>query len=384
MLQAISNVTLVCGRNPPPPVEPMPRSVPPPAPPIPFDQERILEFEFVRATENAAIQAIRWSGRGEKEKADAAACAAIAGVFDHLDIRGEVVIGEGLKDEAPGIFLGERLGSWRPGTPRFDLAMDPIDGTANIAKGLPNSISVLAAAQVADGAMHAMRNLPSFFTHKIAYGPAVKAALAPREPMPLLDLPLAEVLAFVAQALGKRVGELVVVTMDRPRHHSIIRQVRQVGSALRMISDGDITAAVAPSMPQSGVDLYVGMGGSPEGVLAAAALKCLGGDIQQRMWFDPVRHPGHREQVAAAAAAEDLERVFRADDLVVGDSSLFCATGITDSPLLPGVKLIGHQAETHSILMRARSGTVRHIRAVHQLDRKTPPLREAFMRLLED
>ena len=352
----------------------------PPAPgPTAFDRERILEFEFVRATENAALQAIRWSGRGEKEKADGAACAAIAGVFDQLDIRGEVVIGEGLKDEAPGIFIGERLGTWREGSPRFDLAMDPIDGTTNIAKGLPNSISVIAAAQVADGADHAMRNLPSFFSHKIAYGPAVKAALDAQGGGSFLDLPLAEVLGFVAEALGKRVSELVVVTMDRPRHHDIIRQVRAVGSALRLISDGDITAAVAPSLANSGVDLYVGMGGSPEGVLAAAALKCLGGDLQLRMWFDQERHPHHRAEVAALVPAEDLTRVFRAGDLVVGDSALFCATGITDSPLLPGVKLIGHRAETHSILMRARSGTVRHIQAVHQLDRKQAPLREKFL-----
>jgi len=357
----------------------------PPAndPDIPYDRERILEFEFVRATENAALQAIHWSGRGEKEKADAAACAAIAGILDQLDIRGEVVIGEGIKDQAPGLFVGDRLGSWRSGAPRFDLAMDPIDGTTNIAKGLPNSISVLAAAQVANGATHAMRNLPSFYSHKIAYGPAVKAALAARSDSDLLDLPLTEVLAFVAEALGKRVRELVVVTMDRPRHDAIIREVRRVGSALRLISDGDITAAVAPSMPQSGVDLYVGMGGSPEGVLAAAALKCLGGDIQLRMWFDPARHPGHREEVAAMMDPGDMDRIFRADDLVVGDSALFCATGITDSTLLPGVKLIGHQAETHSILMRARSGTVRHIRAVHQLDRKAMPLREEFRRLQE-
>jgi fructose-1,6-bisphosphatase II len=344
-----------------------------------YDRERILEFEFVRATENAALMAIRWSGRGEKEKADAMACAAIAGVFDELDIQGEVVIGEGLKDKAPGIFVGERLGTWREGAPRFDLAMDPIDGTTNVAKGLPNSISVIAAAQVTDGASHAMRNLPSFFSHKIAYGPAVKAALGDGDSTSFLDRPLAEVLAFVAEALDKRVGDLVVVTMDRPRHEQIIREVRRVGSALRLISDGDITAAVAPSLPNSGVDLYVGMGGSPEGILAAAALKCLGGDLQLRMWFDQARHPGHLEEVAAMVPAGDLTRVFRAQDLVLGDSALFCATGITDSSLLPGVKLIGHRAETHSILMRARSGTVRHIQAVHHLDRKVAPLREGFL-----
>jgi fructose-1,6-bisphosphatase II len=346
---------------------------------MPFDQERMLEFEFVRATENAALQAIRWSGRGEKEKADAVACAAIAGVFDELDIRGEVVIGEGIKDEAPGLFLGDRLGTWKEGSPRFDIAMDPIDGTSNIAKGLPNSISVLAAAQVEGGATHAMRNLPSFYSHKIAYGPAVKAALEGKNLAPFLDMPMREVLGFVADALGKRVDELVVVTLDRPRHHDIIREIRQAGSALRMISDGDITAAVAPSLPNSGVDLYIGMGGTPEGVLAAAALKCLGGDIQLRMWFDHTRHGDHYKELAATLAKADLTRVFRTGDLVVGDSALFCATGITDSPLLPGVKLIGHRAETHSILMRARSGTVRHIQAMHQLDRKTTPLRQSFL-----
>jgi fructose-1,6-bisphosphatase II len=347
-----------------------------------YDRERILEFEFIRATENAALQAIRWSGRGEKEKADAVACAAIAGVFDQLDICGEVVIGEGIKDEAPGIFVGEKLGTWRPGSPRFDIAMDPIDGTTNIAKGLPNSISVLAAAQVVDGATHALRNIPSFYSHKVAYGPAVKAALD-RKPGPsFLDQPLSEVLGFVAEALGKRVSELVVVTMDRPRHDDIIREVRSAGSALRLISDGDITAAVAPAMPMSGVDLYIGMGGSPEGVLAAAALKCLGGDLQLRMWFDKVRHAENFAEVSAVVPPGEMRRVFHVRDLVVGESALFCATGITDSDLLPGVKLIGHQAQTHSILMRARSGTVRHIQAVHQLDRKGTPLREAFLKNL--
>jgi fructose-1,6-bisphosphatase II len=348
----------------------------------PLDLERVLEFEFVRATENAAIQAIHWLGRGEKEKADAAACAAIAGVFDILDIKGEVVIGEGIKDEAPGIFVGEQLGTWKDGAPRFDIAMDPIDGTTNVAKGLPNSISVIAAAQIPDGSPHAMRDLPSFYSHKIAYGPAVKQALEVKGNRQLLDMPMAEVLALVAAALDKRVTELVVCTMDRPRHDTIVRQVRETGAALRMVTDGDITAAVAPSLPHSGVDLYVGMGGSPEGVLAAAALKCLGGDMQLRMWFDEQRHPEHLREVASRLSREEMTRVFQVDELVVGDSALFCATGISDSALLPGVKLIGHRAETHSILMRARSGTVRHIIATHHLDRKMIPLRPSFVKLI--
>ncbi len=345
----------------------------------PLDLERVLEFEFVRATENASLQAIHWLGRGEKEKADAAACAAIAGVFDILDIKGEVVIGEGIKDEAPGIFIGEHLGTWKDGAPRFDIAMDPIDGTTNIAKGLPNSISVIAAAQRTDRNVPAMKNLPSFYSHKIAYGPAVKAALESLGGGSLLDMPLQEVLSFVAEALGKRVSELVVVTMDRPRHGEIVRDVRRAGAAMRLISDGDITAAVAPSLPGTGVDLYVGMGGSPEGVLAAAALKCLGGDMQLRMWF---HSDEHRAEIAAQMPPEELTQVYRANDLILGESALFCATGISDSPLLPGVKLVGHMAETHSILMRARSGTLRHITAQHNLDRKIIPLRESFLKMI--
>lgn len=347
----------------------------------PLDLERVLEFEFVRATENAALQAIHWLGRGEKEKADAAACAAIAGVFDILDIKGEVVIGEGVKDEAPGLFVGEQLGTWKDGSPRFDIAMDPIDGTTNIAKGLPNSISVIAAAQTPDGAPHAIRDLPSFYSHKIAYGPAVKQAIQCRGDCELLDMPTTEVLALVAKALDKRVSELVVCTMDRARHDTIVREVRAAGAALRMISDGDITAAVAPSLPHSGVDVYIGVGGSPEGVLAAAALKCLGGDMQLRMWFDHDRHAEHYREVSSQMSHEELTKVYRVDDLIVGESALFCATGISDSALLPGVKLIGHRAETHSILMRSRSGTVRHITATHNLDRKVVPLRNSFVRL---
>ncbi|MBK8093016.1 MAG: class II fructose-bisphosphatase [Verrucomicrobiaceae bacterium] len=338
-----------------------------------FDLERVLEFEFVRATENAALQAIHWLGRGEKELADGAACAAIYGVFDILDIRGEVVIGEGIKDNAPGIFIGEHLGTWREGSPRFDIALDPIDGTSNIAKGLPNSVSVIAAAQVPEGAPSLMKNLPAFYSHKIAYGPAVKRALEKNGDRCFLDMPLREVISFVADALEKRERDLVVTTMDRPRHADIIRQVRESGAALRMISDGDIAAAVAPSMPDAVVDLYVGIGGSPEGILAAAALKCLGGDMQLRMW---PHTPEHRAEIIAAVGEAALERVYRIDDLIIGDSALFCATGISDSPLVPGCRLVGHRVETHSILMRARSGTVRRIHAVHDLDRKVVPLRE--------
>jgi fructose-1,6-bisphosphatase II len=336
------------------------------------DPERTIEFEFVRATENAALNVLHWLGRGDKEKADAAACDAINGVFDLVDICGEVVIGEGIKDQAPGLFLGDKLGTWKPGAPRFDIAVDPIDGTTNLANGLPNSISVMAASKRRAGGSPAMRHIPSFYTMKLAYGPEVVKALATGLRPIEIDDPMEVVLRTVAEALGKRVQELVVVMLNRPRHAAFIGAVRQVGAALRLIGDGDITAAVAPSLPDSGVDLYYGIGGSPEGVLTATALKALGGGMLLRMWpRDDAERKALREQMDDA----ELNRVYRADDLVHGESAMFCATGISDSSLLPGVRLTGQKAITHSILMRARSRTIRYIRAVHDLGHKTIHLR---------
>jgi fructose-1,6-bisphosphatase II len=336
------------------------------------DPERTIEFEFVRATENAALNVLSWLGRGDKEKADAAACDAINGVFDLVDICGEVVIGEGVKDNAPGLFLGDRLGTWKLGAPRFDVAVDPIDGTTNLANGLPNSISVMAASQRQPNGPPVMKYIPSFYTMKLAYGPQVVAALAGGLKPIGLDDPLESVLRRVAEALGKRVQELVVVMLNRPRHAEFIAGVRKAGAALRLIGDGDITAAVAPSLPDTGVDLYYGIGGSPEGVLTAAALKALGGGMLLRMWPRDEAEGGrlHKE-----VSDEELGRVYSADDLVQGESAMFCATGISDSSLLPGVRLTGKKAITHSILMRARSRTIRYIRAVHDLGHKTIHLR---------
>lgn len=336
------------------------------------DPERSLEFEFVRATENAALNCVHWIGRGDKEGADAAACDAINGTFDHIDMRGEVVIGEGIKDDAPGIFLGDKLGTGKPGSPKFNIALDPIDGTTNISKGLPNSISVMAGVLAPEKGA-AMVNIPTFYSEKLAYGPQVAHAMANDPAMRFdLDTPVEEVVLKTARMRGKNPREVVVVVLDRPRHERIIQAVRKVGAALRLISDGDVTAAIAPSLPDSGVDLYMGMGGSPEGVLTAAALRALGGDQQLRMW---VRDDEERERISTDPAAKDLRRIFRSEDLVTGPGAIFCATGITSSWLLPGVKLVGRRATTHSILMRARSRTVRYIQAVHDLDHKTIYLR---------
>ena len=255
--------------------------------------------------------------------------------------------------------------------------------TTNIAKGLPNSISVLAAAQVTNGATHAMRNLPSYYCHKIAYGPAVRAALAARGgDTDFLDMALEDVLAFVAEALGKRVGELVVVTMDRPRHEHTSARPGRVGSALRSSRTATSPPPWPRPCPTPGRTCTWAWAAPRKGCWRPRPSSAWAGTSSAHVVRSgaPSRTP---DQVAAMVDPGDLERIFRADDLVVGDSALFCATGITDSSLLPGVKLIGHQAETHSILMRARSGTVRHIRAVHHLDRKAMPLREEFRKLTE-
>ena len=341
-----------------------------------LDPERTIEFEFVRATENAALNAMSFIGQGDKNAADAAACDAIQGVFDLVDIRGEVVIGEGIKDKAPGIFLGDRLGKWGPTAPRFDIALDPVDGTTNLSKGSPNAISVMAATEVpSDSKQSVMRNIPSYYSHKIAYGPSVAQALTKQDPSAnFLDAPLEDTLQRIAKILHKRVGELVVLVLDRPRNQPFIESIRRAGASLRTIADGDITAAVAPSLPDSGIDLYVGIGGSPEGVLTATALHALGGEIQLRMWFP---NPEAKAREVHGVSEKEIQTIFRSADIVTGKSAIFCATGIIESPLLPGVKLIGHKAITHSILMRARSRTVRYIRAVHDLEHKTIHLRSS-------
>jgi fructose-1,6-bisphosphatase II len=337
------------------------------------DIERIIEFDFVRATEAAALNSLRWLGRGDKEQADAAACDAMRGMFDLMNICGEVVIGEGIKDDAPGIFKGEQLGTWLPGSPPFDIAIDPIDGTTNISKGAPNSISCIAAASPEEGVKVALRDIPSFYMSKLAYGPRVIQYMNKRGDSLHVDMPIAEILGIVARAVDKRVQDVAVMMLDRPRHKEIVEQIRACGASLRMIGDGDIAAAMAPSLPDSEVDVYMGIGGSPEAVLAAAGIKCLGGELQCKMW---PRDDKERKALIDDGWEKDLDRIYTADDLANGQNIVFCATGISDSALLHGVKTKGAAvAVTHSILMRAKSKTVRFIRAQHNLHDKTIRLR---------
>ena len=337
------------------------------------DLERIVEFDLVRATEQAALNASAWMGKGDKNAADQSASDAIRGMFDLIPCCGEVVIGEGIKDEAPGIFLGEQLGSWEPGTVPLDIAVDPVDGTTNISKGLPNVISVLAAGSSPDGHRKSLKNLPSFYAEKLAYGPRVKSQMKKVGVEQVkLEAPIEENVLVVAHFLNIPVHELTVTILDRPRHEELIKRIRKVGARLRMIGDGDVAGAIAPSLPDSGTDLYCGIGGSPEAVLAAAALRCLGGDMQIKMW---PRDDEERARLIKEGYEADLQKKFYAQDLARGDGIVFCATGISDSPLLPGVRFIGPTAVTHSILMRAKTRTVRYIKAVHDLTTKTIRLR---------
>jgi fructose-1,6-bisphosphatase II len=337
------------------------------------DLERIIEFDLVRATEAAALNASQWMGRGDKNAADQAACDAIRGMFDLIPCCGEVVIGEGMKDDAPGIFLGEQLGSWEPAAVPLDIAVDPVDGTTNVSKGLPNVVSVLAAGHTPEGHGRALKNLPSFYSEKLAYGPrvrnhVVKTGIA----VVKLGAPIEENVLAVAKVLNVPVNELTVTMLDRPRHEELVMRIRKVGARLRMIGDGDVAGAIAPSLPDSGTDLYAGIGGSPEAVLAAAALRCLGGDMQVKLW---PRDDAEKKMLIKDGFEKDLNKVYHAEDLASGDGIVFCTTGISDSPLLPGVRFEGHTAVTHSIVMRAKTRTVRYIRAVHDLTTKTIRLR---------
>lgn len=339
----------------------------------PFDVQRLVEFDFLRATEIAALHTMQWIGKGDKEGADAAASDAIRGMFDITDIRGEVVIGEGIKDQAPGLFKGERVGMWRDASPRFDVALDPIDGTTNLAKGMPNSISCIAAAMPLTASESALQDIPAFYLQKLAYPPEVRRAWIADPGLPIrVDAPLSEVIKVSAKILGKNVRDVVVMILDRERNQTLVEDVRRVGASLRMIADGDIAAALAPALHASNVDLYAGIGGAPEGVLAAAALRCLGGGMQAKIW---PRDEAERRSLLAAGWGDRLDTIFRSRDLARGDEILFVATGISDGPLLRGVQVRGSTATTHSVLMRAKSGTVRYLTTEHNLEKKTIHLR---------
>jgi len=291
------------------------------------------------------------------------------GMFGLIDCKGLVRIGEGRKDEAPGIFTDEKLGTWVENSIPLAIAVDPIDGTTLTGRGLPGAISVLAAASCENPDDDPSEMFPTIECHymqKIAVGPAVNDGPGRIR----LDAPLEENLDIVALKLNKRVEDLVAVVLDRPRHDDIIGILRKCKCGVRLISDGDVAAAIAPSLPNSGVDLYIGIGGSPEAVLSAAAIKCLGGEQLSRMW---PKSDGEKKALLEehGYSEADLARVWNVDEMAVGDHIIFAATGISDSPMLRGIRNQGHHCVTESILIRGGNRTVRHIQAQHDMRRKT-------------
>ena len=311
--------------------------------------DRNLAMELVRVTEAAAMAAGRWVGRGDKNGGDGAAVDAMRQLIGTVSMQGVVVIGEGEKDEAPMLFNGEQVGNGHG--PSCDVAVDPIDGTTLMAKGMPNALAVLAVAE-----RDAMFD-PSavFYMEKLAVGPEAASAIDIRESV-------AENISRVAEAKGRDVADVTVCVLDRPRHEQIVSEIRATGARIQFITDGDVAGAIAAARPHSGVDMLYGIGGTPEGIITAAALKCMGGELQGRLW-----PKDEQERQKALAAGHDLERVLTTADLVRGDNVFFCATGLTDGALLRGVHYQPGGATTQSIVMRSKSGTVRLIDGHHRL-----------------
>ncbi|OFW77943.1 MAG: fructose-bisphosphatase, class II [Alicyclobacillus sp. RIFOXYA1_FULL_53_8] len=315
--------------------------------------ERELALEIVRVTEMAALYSARWMGTGKKMEADGAATSAMRAMFDTIQMDGTVVIGEGEMDEAPMLYIGERLGMGV--APALDVAVDPLEGTNILAKGLWNAMAVVAVAP-AGTLLHA----PDMYMEKIAVGPKAKVKVD-------LNASVAENLQAVAKATEKDISDVVAVILDRPRHAQLIEQVRAAGARIKLITDGDVAAALNTGFEDTGVDILFGSGGAPEGVLAAAALKCLGGELLGRLLPEDEQQLERCRQMGIT----DIHKVLTMEDLVKGDDAIFAATGVTDGELLRGVRFMGKsRARTHSIVMRAQTGTIRFVEALHDLSRK--------------
>jgi fructose-1,6-bisphosphatase II len=313
--------------------------------------ERNIAMELVRVTEAAAMSAARHLGRGDKNLVDGAAVAAMRHTLGYVQMDGIVVIGEGEKDHAPMLFIGERIGDGS--SIKVDIAVDPVDGTTLVARGLPGAISVVALA--ARGTMHCPTHLP--YMNKIVSGPEAKGCID-------INAPVAENLKNIARAKDRKIAELTVVVLDRPRHTQLLSDIRSAGARVKLISDGDISAAIEAALPEREVDVLMGIGGTPEGVLSAAAIRCIGGVIQCKAWprDDDERRDAIRDGV-------DVEKVYDTEDLIDSDDVFFAATGVSSGELLKGVRYTSGGARTQSLAMRGRSGTVRWIDSSHNFER---------------
>ncbi|WP_430790160.1 class II fructose-bisphosphatase [Virgibacillus flavescens] len=314
--------------------------------------ERSLTMEIVRVTEAAALSSARWMGRGKKEEADDAATSAMRDVFDTIPMQGTVVIGEGEMDEAPMLYIGEKLGT---GTgPSVDVAVDPLEGTNIVAQGTWNALAVIAIADKGS-LLHA----PDMYMDKLAVGPESVGKVN-------INNSTLKNLQIVAEAKGKDIEDVVATVLDRPRHAELIQEIRDAGARIKLISDGDVAAAMNTAFDDTGVDILFGIGGAPEGVLAAVALKCLGGELQGKLI------PSNEEERKRCAemGVTDFNKVLTMDDFCGGDDAIFAASGVTDGELLKGVQFKGSKATTQTIVMRAKSGTVRFIDGEHSLQKK--------------
>ncbi|MGI8316595.1 class II fructose-bisphosphatase [Halobacillus mangrovi] len=314
--------------------------------------ERSLSMELVRVTEAAALSSARWMGRGKKDEADDAATSAMRDVFDTIPMKGTVVIGEGEMDEAPMLYIGEKLGNGYG--PRVDVAVDPLEGTNIVAQGTWNALAVIAIADHGQ-LLHA----PDMYMDKIAVGPEAVGKID-------INASIAENLQAVAEAKDKEIEDVVAIVLNRKRHQGIIEEIRAAGARIKLIPDGDVAAAINTAFDDTGVDILFGSGGAPEGVLAAVALKCLGGEIQGKLL------PSNDEEFERCKkmGIEDVDRVLYMDDFCGGDDAIFAATGVTDGELLQGVQFKGQKATTQTLVMRAKSGTVRFIDGNHSLKKK--------------
>jgi fructose-1,6-bisphosphatase II len=323
--------------------------------------EQLLALEMVRVTEAAAIASARFMGRGEKDEADRAAVEAMRRTMDEIDFDGRIVIGEGERDEAPMLWIGEPVGRRTPAgiddNPAIDIAVDPLEGTNLVAHGQAGAITVLAASEKG-GLVHA----PDTYLEKLCVGPVAAGRVDIR-------LPPRENLARIATELRRSIGDITVVILERPRHEALIEEVRQAGARIKLISDGDLSAAISCAVQGTGVHAVMGIGGAPEGVLTAAALRCLGGEIQARFRY---RTDAERER-GAAMGHGDEERVYTTEELASGDSLVFAATGVTAGDLLEGVRFFGGGARTHSLVMAWQAKQVRFVDTVHMFDRDRPP-----------
>ncbi|HKA31993.1 MAG TPA: class II fructose-bisphosphatase [Candidatus Binatia bacterium] len=309
--------------------------------------DRNLALEVVRVTEAAALSSARWMGRGDEKAADQAAVDAMRHAFNGVVIDGTIVIGEGERDEAPMLYIGEKVGSGDH-APEVDIALDPLEGTTICANGGPNALSVIAM-----GDKGSFLHSPDTYMDKIAVGPVGKGVVD-------LDKSPTENLKALAEAKGARVEDLTVIILYRPRHEALIKEVRQAGARIRLIGDGDVSAAIATTKSETGIDLLLGIGGAPEGVLAAAALRCVDGDMQGRLKF---RNPQEIER-AQAMGIKDIHKKFNLEELAGGDV-MFAATGVTDGDYLDGVHFFSGGATTHSVVMRSNTRTIRFIRTTH-------------------